>query len=52
MGIVTGYLGCTPEAAIIEYSLGTLLFFGWFFTTKLFSYHYATKKKIVGLFKY
>lgn len=35
MGIVIDWLGCTPEAAIIEYSTGCILFLGWFFTMKL-----------------
>ena len=40
MGIITSYLGCTAEAAIFEYGIGTLIFFGWFFTMKLLGYYY------------
>jgi tRNA A58 N-methylase Trm61 len=46
MGIITGYLGCTPEAAIIEYGIGTLLFCGWFFSMWLLSYHYNEETSI------
>jgi hypothetical protein len=45
MGIITSYLGCTPEAAIIEYSLGTLFFFGWFFTMLFLGYYYDKRKE-------
>ena len=34
MGIIINWLGCTPEAAIIEFGMGTLIFFGWFLTMK------------------
>jgi hypothetical protein len=46
MGVITGWLGCTPEAAIIEYGIGTLIFFGWFFTM-WFLGHYYDKKTAV-----
>ena len=46
MGIITGWLGCTPEAAIIEFSVGVLLFFGWFFTMRALSYFYTREKKL------
>lgn len=34
MGLIIDLLGCTPEAATIEYSLGVILFLGWFFGMK------------------
>ena len=40
MGIIINWLGCTPEAAIIEFGMGTLIFFGWFLTMKVLSFYY------------
>ncbi|AJP62010.1 hypothetical protein [ANMV-1 virus] len=45
MGLIIDWLGCTPEAACIEYSLGTLLFFGWFFTMKFLGYYYDRRNE-------
>ena len=36
MGLIIDWLGCTPEVAIVEYSIGVVLFLGWFFTMKVF----------------
>ena len=30
MGLITDWLGCTPEAAALEFGLGTLMFFVWY----------------------
>ena len=40
MGIVINWLGCTEEAAIIEYGLGTVLFFCWFIGMKVLARYY------------
>lgn len=45
MGIIISWLGCNEEAAIIEYGLGTVLFFCWFITMKLLSYYHAKERK-------
>jgi tRNA A58 N-methylase Trm61 len=44
MGIITNWLGCTPEAAIIEFGTGTLIFFCWFFTMKFLGRYYDRKQ--------
>ena len=41
MGLVTNWLGCTPEAAALEFGLGTLLFLGWFITMWLLGRRYV-----------
>lgn len=44
MGTMINWLGCNEEAAIIEYGLGTVLFFAWFFTMKVLATYYERRK--------
>jgi len=41
MGLMTDWLGCTPEAAILEFGLGVLVFFSWFVSVKLLARFYV-----------
>ena len=45
MGIIIDWLGCTVEGAVIEYSIGVVLFFGWFFSMWFLNSNYVRKEE-------